>query len=243
MGGGRGQSQTGKRGCEQTALFWCQLQDVAAAHATGREGAAAGGRFVCVWRGVRQEEWGARQPYLARSLLVGGGVREGEAENSPGCSGMGASVGGAGGCTLGGVDEHLRVEDEPLRDTQEVSITLTPMLQWDRDAQPIKSKEGVCEVQGGSGFLIVRGAGKGASLSVIYTISVLKRPDPGSASRVSLLHPHSLVWVEVYCMQGQTTFHRHSVLLTCIILFFYDTFSCMMMTMDENCNTRAVWMK
>lgn len=185
MGGGRGQSQTGKRGCEQTALFWCQLQDVAAAHATGREGAAAGGRFVCVWRGVRQEEWGARQPYLARSLLVGGGVREGEAENSPGCSGMGASVGGAGGCTLGGVDEHLRVEDEPLRDTQEVSITLTPMLQWDRDAQPIKSKEGVCEVQGGSGFLIVRGAGKGASLSVIYTISVLKRPDPGSASRVS----------------------------------------------------------
>lgn len=61
-------------------------------------------------------------------------------------------MGGAGGCTLGGVDEHLRVEDEPLRDTQEVSITLTPMLQWDRDAQPIKSKEGVCEVQGGVRF-------------------------------------------------------------------------------------------
>lgn len=35
-------------------------------------------------------------------------------------------MGGVGGCTHGGVDEHLRV---PLRDTQEVSITLTPMLQ------------------------------------------------------------------------------------------------------------------
>lgn len=69
---------------------------------------------------------GAQQPYLARSLLEGGGVREGEAENSPGCSCKGASMGGVGGCTHGGVDEHLR---EPLRDTQEVSITLTPMLQ------------------------------------------------------------------------------------------------------------------
>lgn len=96
--------------------------------------------------GVRQEGPGgeARQPYLARSLLVGGGVREGEAENSPGCSGMGASVGAAGGCTHGGVEKHLRVDDEPLRDTQEVSITLTPMLQWDRDAQPMKSREGMC---------------------------------------------------------------------------------------------------
>lgn len=35
-------------------------------------------------------------------------------------------MGGVGGCTHGGVEEHLRV---PLRDTQEVSITLTPMLQ------------------------------------------------------------------------------------------------------------------
>lgn len=74
-------------------------------------------------------------------------MREGEAESSPGCSGMGASVGGAWWCTLGGVDEHLRVVDKPLRDTQEVSITLTPMLQWDRDVQPIKSRESVCEVQ------------------------------------------------------------------------------------------------
>lgn len=146
---------------------------------------------------MKQEDGGARQPYLARSLLVGGGVGEGEAENSPGCSGMRASVGGAGGCTLGGVEELLRVEDEPLRDTQEVSITLTPMLQWDRDAQPIKSREGVCEVQGGVRFPhpehIVRGEApeKGqASLSVICTISALKRPDPGPASRGTVLHPH-----------------------------------------------------
>lgn len=100
---------------------------------------AAGGRCV---RGETGGRGGARQPYLARSLLVGGGVGEGEVEISPGCSGMRASMGGVGGCTLGGVEEHLREEDEPLRDTQEVSITLTPMLQWDRDAQPIKSREG-----------------------------------------------------------------------------------------------------
>lgn len=75
----------------------------------------------------------ARWPYLARSLLVGGGVGEGEAEKSPCCSGMSASMGGVGGCTLGGVEDVLREDDEPLRDTQEVSITLTPMLQWDRE--------------------------------------------------------------------------------------------------------------
>lgn len=92
------------------------------------------------WGGETGGRVGPQLPYLARSLLVGGGVGEGEAENSPGCSGMSASMGGVGGCTLGGVDKDLRVDDDPLRDTQEVSITLTPMLQWDRDAQPIKSK-------------------------------------------------------------------------------------------------------
>lgn len=45
-------------------------------------------------------------------------------------------MGGVGGCTHGGVDEHLRV---PLRDTQEVSITLTPMLQV-RTQMHIRSK-------------------------------------------------------------------------------------------------------
>lgn len=60
----------------------------AGADATGSEGG------VCLY-GAQEDEVGASQPYLARSLLVGGGVREGEAENSPGCSGMGASMGGA----------------------------------------------------------------------------------------------------------------------------------------------------
>lgn len=60
----------------------------AGADATGSEGG------VCLY-GAQEDEEGASQPYLARSLLVGGGVREGEAENSPGCSGMGASMGGA----------------------------------------------------------------------------------------------------------------------------------------------------
>lgn len=51
---------------------------------------------------------------------------------------MRASEGGSDVCILGGVEEVLRTDDEPLRDTQEVSITLTPMLQWDRNTQSIK---------------------------------------------------------------------------------------------------------
>lgn len=101
---------------------------------------------------------GASQPYLARSLLVGGGVREGEAESSPGCSGMGASMGGAKGCTLGGVDEHLRV-DGPLRDTQVVSMTLTPMLQWDKITANQRRRGLVGGSGGGVSAGVVPGAG------------------------------------------------------------------------------------
>lgn len=37
----------------------------------------------------------------------------------------------SGPCKPGGVDEVLRASvDEPLRDTQEVSMTRTPMLRW-----------------------------------------------------------------------------------------------------------------
>lgn len=68
----------------------------------------------------------AYQPY--HILSPGGGVAEGEVlQNSPGCSGMSES----GPCKPGGVDEVLRASvDEPLRDTQEVSMTRTPMLWW-----------------------------------------------------------------------------------------------------------------
>lgn len=119
----------------------------AGADATGSEGG------VCSY-GAQEDGEGASQPYLARSLLVGGGVREGEAENSPGCSGMGASMGGAKGCTLGGVDEHLRV-DGPLRDTQVVSMTLTPMLQWDK----ITANQRGRGLVGGSGGGVSAGGG------------------------------------------------------------------------------------
>lgn len=70
--------------------------------------------------------------YLVLSLLMGGGVCEGEVERSPACSGFSESEGGMGGWTLGGVDELLRDDEEPLRDTQEVSITRTPILQRGR---------------------------------------------------------------------------------------------------------------
>lgn len=63
------------------------------------------------------------------NLSPRGGVADGETANSPGCSGMRVSAGEPGPCRPGGVDEALRVSvDEPFRDTQEVSITRTPIL-------------------------------------------------------------------------------------------------------------------
>lgn len=130
---------------------------------------------------------GARQPYLARSLLVGGGAGEGQAEKSPGCSGTSPSVGGRGGCTLGGVEEHLREEDEPRRDTHVVSITLTPMLQRDRDAQPIKSRESVCLcVRGSGGVIGVMGAARTGQTSL----------KEAWIARVTLQRTHGHVWAE-----------------------------------------------
>ena len=68
------------------------------------------------------------------TLSPGGGVAAGEMASSPGCSGMRVSAGEpAGPCMPGGVDEALRCRvDEPLRDTQDVSITRTPILETHR---------------------------------------------------------------------------------------------------------------
>lgn len=144
-------------------------------------GGAAAGVCVCVSETGGPGEGvgcGAQQPYLARSLLEGGGVREGEAENSPGCSCKGASMGGVGGCTHGGVDEHLR---EPLRDTQEVSITLTPMLQVGHRCTAHQIGGRRQSFLGGSVCLrpeVVGGARGGASQRLI---SAPRRAEPGSA--------------------------------------------------------------
>lgn len=67
-----------------------------------------------------------------QTLSAGGGVPDEEAPSSRGCSGMSVSAGPEPGMP-GSVDEVLRARvAEPLRDTQEVSITRTPMLQTDR---------------------------------------------------------------------------------------------------------------
>lgn len=53
------------------------------------------------------------------------------------CSGRGegrgaaSSEGGAGGCMEGGAQDAFRPAEEPLRATQDVSMTLTPMLARD----------------------------------------------------------------------------------------------------------------
>lgn len=62
------------------------------------------------------------------------GESEGTTGSSGGCSrrgegrGAAGSSGGAGGCVEGGAHDPFRpADDEPLRATQDVSITLTPM--------------------------------------------------------------------------------------------------------------------
>lgn len=58
----------------------------------------------------------------------------GDVFSSPGCSVMSVSAGDPGGWALGGVDEAFRASvDAPLPFTQDVSITLTPILPPDRE--------------------------------------------------------------------------------------------------------------
>lgn len=65
-----------------------------------------------------------------QTLSPSGGVADGDVASSPGCSGISVSAGDPGPCIPGGVEEALRTSVvEPLRDTQEVSITRTPMLE------------------------------------------------------------------------------------------------------------------
>lgn len=85
--------------------------------------------------------------YLAHSAPGGKpklvGVGEGVAEMSRDCSGIGdwgvaaRSEGGAGGCMAGGVEDALRTTEVPLRATQEVSITRTPMLWGEHRDTPL----------------------------------------------------------------------------------------------------------
>lgn len=77
-----------------------------------------------------EEEGDSVSTVTYQTLSPGGGVADGEVASSPGCSGMSVSAGEPGPCMPGGVEEALRTSvDEPLRDTQEVSITRTPMLE------------------------------------------------------------------------------------------------------------------
>lgn len=81
---------------------------------------------------------GSRRAYLVRSAPGCrprlDGESEGTAGSSGGCSrrgegrGAASSSGGAGGCVEGGAHDPFRPAEEPLRATQDVSITLTPML-------------------------------------------------------------------------------------------------------------------
>lgn len=82
--------------------------------------------------GVNSRERGGDSVSIVtyQTLSPGGGVGDGEVASSPGCSGMSVSAGELGPCMPGGVEEVLRASvAEPLRDTQEVSITRTPILQ------------------------------------------------------------------------------------------------------------------
>ena len=79
---------------------------------------------------MREEEGNSVSTVTYLTLSPGGGVADGEVASSPGCSGMSVSAGELGPCMPGGVEQVLRASvDEPLRETHEVSITRTPILE------------------------------------------------------------------------------------------------------------------
>lgn len=99
------------------------------------------------------------------NLSPGGGVMDGEVTSSPGCSGISASAGEPGPCKPGGVDEVFRASvDEPLRETQEVSITRTPILEANTHRVVIIRQY---EVSGGGG-VVRRDTGKGHGTVPLY---------------------------------------------------------------------------
>lgn len=67
----------------------------------------------------------------------------GDVFSSPGCSVMSVSAGDPGGWALGGVDEAFRASvAAPLPFTQDVSITLTPILPPNRQREHSQSCRG-----------------------------------------------------------------------------------------------------
>lgn len=103
------------------------------------------------WSGIQSPGTPAHRPafhgggwaYLGRSGVGcrlapdGESAGAGVAGLSGTCSGRGdgrgaaISEGGAGGCMEGGAQDAFRPAEEPLRATQDVSMTLTPMLARD----------------------------------------------------------------------------------------------------------------
>lgn len=90
---------------------------------------------------------GDRASATYQTLSPRGGVADGEVVSSPGCSGMSVSE----PCMPGGVEEALRASvDEPLRDTQEVSITRTPILETKKSVMEVSDVTQKLETRGGS---------------------------------------------------------------------------------------------
>ena len=101
---------------------------------------------------MRKRGGGGVSTVTYQNLSAGGGVADGEVVSSPGCSGMSVSAGEPGPCMPGGVEEVLRVSvDEPLRDTQEVSMTRTPILVTHTHKGSFMNMVNRTALQGGAG--------------------------------------------------------------------------------------------
>lgn len=74
------------------------------------------------------------------------------------------------------MDEHLRV-DGPLRDTQALSMTLTPMLQWDKITANQMKRGCVEGSEGGASASIVQGADGDYYLHNQRTVSLNHPPN------------------------------------------------------------------
>lgn len=101
----------------------------------------------CLGSSQRNQRSWVVPTYLA--LSTGGVVGTGEVFSSPGCSGIKGSAGDPGGWALGGVEEAFRARvDAPFPFTQDVSITLTPILLTDGETEETRKWDSLTGVHG-----------------------------------------------------------------------------------------------
>lgn len=129
------------------------------------------------------------------------------------------------------MEEHLRV-DGPLRDTQALSMTLTPMLQWDKITANQMKRGSVGGTGGGASASIVQGAGGDYYLHNQHTVNQSLNHPPNTPLTHSLMDGGG----------RHATAHSNTSSTHCHPSFndLISTVMIMTAAVDENCNSSTL---